>query len=131
MSISKVEFLNTPRLDVIGDDEWMLTEPFRVRITVDDGNQIEIVVPRGFRTDLASVPRLPGAYLLFGGRGRRSAILHDYMYVTRWPRKFADEAFRKAMVNEANAFTRWAMWLGVRLGGGAYYDKHARPEELP
>lgn len=124
----KVTFLNQPRLEPHDEDDWVLVDPFDVRIdTDDDAPPIFVTVPAGFTTDLASVPRLPGAYLLFGGRARRSAILHDYLYMTRWDRKFADDAFLAAMKTEGvNAFTRWAMWLGVRVGGSAYYDRHER-----
>lgn len=127
-----VTFLNQPKLETHAEDEWLLVDPFDVRIDVDGQLPIFVTVPAGFATDLASVPRLPGAYLLFGGRARRSAILHDYLYVTRWDRKFADNAFLAAMRAEGvGAFTRWAMWLGVRVGGANYYAEYNQPEKTP
>ena len=136
-----VEFLNEPMLQPVGvSDEWVLCDPFLVRIDSGDPADapLSLTVPKGFSTDLASVPRLPGAYLLFGGKARRSAILHDYLYELRYPRDWADDVFRAAMVHEVGAFARYVMWLGVRLGGGAYYadrvsvqPSNHQPEEMP
>lgn len=39
-----------------------------------------VIVPKGFVTDFATVPRLPFIFLLFGGRGDKQAVLHDYLY---------------------------------------------------
>lgn len=118
-----VTFLIDPLLRPLGNrNEWELVDNFTVRIE-EDGKPAEIVtVPRGFTTDLASVPRLPGAYLLFANRARRSAILHDYLYSQHRPRKWADAVFNAAMKNEVSFLPRFFMWLGVRIGGGAYYE---------
>ena len=117
----KVTFINEPSLAPVGiGDEWVLLEDFHVQIDSGD-DLLTISVPKGFSTDLASVPRLPGTYLLFAGKARRSAILHDWLYSMRYPRAWADGVFRAAMANEVGAVSRTLMWLGVRLGGGAYY----------
>lgn len=125
----KVTFLNEPHLAIVGNgDTWRLTEPFEVEIEEDDGRIERIIVPAGMDTDLASVPRLPGAYLLFANRGRRSAILHDYLYAAHRPRAWADAVFREAMRNEGvGFFSRFFMWLGVRIGGGSHYEAASTP----
>lgn len=67
-----------------------------------------IVVPEEFITDLASVPRLPIAWLVAGGRGSRSAVVHDFAYqFGHWPRqneepsptnrRLADAVFRDSL----------------------------------
>lgn len=126
-----VQFLNAPRLEPVGNrDEWILCDPFHVRIDNGDPGDtpITLAVPKGFSTDLASVPRLPGAYILFGGKARRSAILHDYLYELRYPRDWADAVFRAAMAHEVGPVARYVMWLGVRLGGATYYvDRDPAP----
>lgn len=128
----KVEFLNCPALTPVGNgDGWRLLEDFYVRIDSESGDAPwEITIPAGFETDLASVPRLPGAYLLFGNKARRSAILHDHLYGDKWPRESADLAFREAMKQEVGTFTRYAMWLAVRVGGGAYYAERTGPSNI-
>jgi hypothetical protein len=126
----KVTFLIQPKLQPIGNsDEWELCDPFTVRVE-EDGKPIEIItVPKGFTTDLASVPRLPGAYLIFANRGRRSAILHDYLYSQQVPREWADSVFLAAMQNEVGFISRNLMYWAVRLGGGAYYQTHQQANE--
>lgn len=126
----KVRFLADPEVRITGKNEWELLNDFPCEIWREGETPRIIKVHKGTKTDLASVPRLPLAYMLFGGKARRSAILHDWLYRIQWPRKEADEIFRAAMENEVGAFTRWAMWLGVRVGGaGAYADKEKLPAD--
>lgn len=117
-------FLNEPIMKYCGSDVWSLVEPFQY--LTKDGKKI--TVPRGFTTDLASVPRLPIVWLLFGGQADKAAILHDYLYRTgRVSRKEADRIFREAALEEGEgALTAWFMWLGVRLFGGKYYRDKKR-----
>ena len=107
----KVTFVNEPTIKPVGNgDGWMLCDDFFVRVDSEDAGDppVTFTVPMGSTTDLASVPRLPGAYLLFGGRARRSAILHDWLYENRFQRKWADDVFRAAMKEEEiNPVTRF------------------------
>ena len=58
-----------------------------------------VTVPRGFRTDLASVPRLPLAYWVAGGTGNRAAVVHDYLVRTfHLDRPLADSVFKEALL---------------------------------
>ncbi len=81
-------------------------------------------VPKNFRTDLASVPKLPIAYVLFGGRGSRAAVLHDWLYTCHeLPRDVADQVFREALlVTGVPEDLAESMYLAVRLGGGSAWD---------
>ena len=128
----KVTFINEPAMKPIGDgDEWRLVDDFFVRIEDDNGEDaLSLTVPKGFTTDLASVPRLPGAYLVFNGKARRSAVLHDYLYSERYPRAWADSVFLSAMKNEVGAIRRRMMYWAVRLGGGAYYQSYETANEV-
>lgn len=82
-----------------------------------------IVVPEGFCTDFASVPRLPIAYWLFGGKANAPAVIHDRLY--RWgdvARITADRVFNEAMRADGKWFsTRWPMTGAVMLCGGLAY----------
>ena len=82
-----------------------------------------IIVPKGFVTDLASVPRLPIVFLLAGDTSTEAAVVHDYLYSTREvPRDVADKVLREASaVTGVPAWRRWMMWCGVRLGGASHY----------
>lgn len=82
-----------------------------------------IIVPRGFVTDLASVPRLPVLYALDGGKAIKAAVLHDWLYDSAmYPRAMADAIFREAMeVSGVGFYRRWRFWMGVRLDGWRHY----------
>lgn len=83
-----------------------------------------IVVPKGFVTDFASVPRLPITFALTGDTAHEAAVVHDYLYQTHRAggcaieRAQADGVFLEAM--EATGIPWWRrrlMWSGVRIGG--------------
>ena len=84
----------------------------------------EIVVPTGFVTDFASVPRIPVAYLLTGGCAERAAVVHDWFYTTHEvDRATADAVFHEAILAEGEPRWRaWLMWAGVRIGGAGPYQ---------
>lgn len=85
-----------------------------------------IIVPKGFITDFASVPRLPFAFWLFGDTAQASAVIHDWI-CTVYNGKNGNckvswttcaRVFNEAMKYEGiSAWRRWAMVVGVRLGG--------------
>lgn len=77
-----------------GQGEWSLLAP--LGFISKEGN--EYVVPAGFTTDYASVPRRPIAYLLTGCTAHRPSILHDWLIRTeQCPREEADLLFLEAM----------------------------------
>jgi hypothetical protein len=121
MNVAVVRFESDLITVDAGKGKHVLHADFLARVFFDGGEEEWIRVPMGFVTDFASVPRLPGAYLLFGGRANKSAVLHDFLYVERRDREFADAVFLCAMKNEEPAWRRFAMWLGVRLGGWVAY----------
>lgn len=106
--------------DTTDDGQWEIVEPL---VFVSDVARLTITVPAGFRTDLASVPRIPVAYWLAGGSAAAAAVVHDYLYNSRLvPRKVADEVLREASTATAvPAWRRWLMWSAVRLFGGFYW----------
>jgi hypothetical protein len=117
----KVEYLTELDLRVVPAG-WMLLLPFEAKL--HRGNEEEwLVVPAGFVTDGASVPRLPFTYALFGGRARKAATLHDYCYSRRRDRAEADAIFLAAMEQEESRFVRGFMYAGVRVGGWTNYLK--------
>lgn len=94
-----------------------------------------VTVPTGFETDLASVPRLPFIYTLWGGKAHREGVLHDYLYrkdaVPGVPRRDADRVFLEAMeLRGKPRRVRYPMYLGVRIGGWTAYHKHLVADKL-
>lgn len=83
-----------------------------------------IIVPVGYVTDFASVPRLPFAYWLTGDTAHASAVVHDYLCSVEYPRceiswARAADVFREAMKHEeVPAWRRTMMYWAVRMAGG-------------
>jgi Protein of unknown function (DUF1353) len=104
-----------------GSDRWVLTDTLQYQ---SDVAKQTIIVPKGFPTDLASVPRLPIIFWLTGATSDKAAVVHDFLYSTRMvSRKMADDVLAEASaVMGVPAWRRGLMWLGVRVGGGAYWN---------
>lgn len=104
-------------------NEWVLLAQLRWR----EGDK-EIIVPPGFITDLASIPRPLRGALNVNGRSRKAAVLHDWGYCMQWAsRKEMDELFRRALIAEGmHPAVARSYWLGVRAGGWIYFNRRAR-----
>jgi hypothetical protein len=110
---------------------WRLTEPLTYR-----GARDTWTVPAGFRTDLASVPRLLTPLVPTSGEHNRAAVLHDYL--CRQPQvsyRDADEVLRIVATQLGVARTRvWLLYAGVRVGHevlGLGYPRGADPGPWP
>ncbi len=116
--------------DNTDDGKWVLTAPL---IYQSDVAGRTFVVPRGFQTDLASVPRLPVIYLLTGDTASQAAALHDHLYSSHEvPRAMADAVLREASeVIGVPAWRRWAMWAGVRIGGASHWEPAPADDQVP
>lgn len=134
-------FLTPLNADILDDVNVMLTADF-VFYSALLGEEIR--APRGFISDLASVPRVPGAYWLVGGRAKWEAVIHDYLYrVLKRGRRVADNVFLEAMatlrktkidgVDTEWKQPRWVrslMWAGVRSFGWLSYPDNT-PQRSP
>lgn len=93
--------------------------------------KITITVPAGFITDLASVPRIPLAFMLTAGTGHAAAVLHDCLYVYHWlTRKESDDVFHEALL--VLGVPKWRaalMWAGVRVGGSGPWKDEGQEQE--
>ena len=97
------------KLEKVGKRRFKVLEEFRREVYVDD-LYLSIVVPVGFDTDLASLPKL--AMAIFGKLGHwdEAAICHDYLYrkaICRnrnlfipIKRRTADKFFHQAMLDD-------------------------------
>ena len=84
------------------------------------------VVPAGFVTDWASVPRFLWPMIPPMGRWSVPALVHDYLYRTHIvPRAEADAVFLELMRRHGtNCFTRNIIFRAVRLFGGVAWRRH-------
>lgn len=126
-------YLSPLRLESVapGSKHWRVMAPF---VYDSDVLNRRITVPEGFETDLGTVPRLPFAYLLFGGASNEAAVVHDFLYSGQAPgvtRSQADEVFAEAMKAEGVAtWRRGPMWAGVRAVGWLFYSQPKPIEDI-
>ena len=114
-----VPFIGDPKpvLRQVDEKNWETVETLTYQGTID-----RFVVPKGMRTDFASVPRAFVWFLPRYGRYTRAAILHDYLWRHRAgdseqpvSRRDADGLFRRVMRElEVPFLRRWIMWGAVR-----------------
>jgi len=119
------KFLTELNIIEVGDKLWQL---HRNLIYQSDLLSRTFVVPKGFVTDLASVPRIPIAYQFWGGRCHREAVIHDYLYrkdsdpVTSF--MMANRVFLEAAEARGKSIqVRYPMFWGVVLGGRCSYHR--------
>ena len=100
-----------------GEETWAVLEPLVYR-----GARDTFVVPAGFRTDFATVPRVAVWLIPRFGRYTLAAVLHDWL-VTVGIRagavssRDADGLFRRVLAEQGvPPVRRWLMWCGVRWG---------------
>lgn len=102
------------------------------------GNKDQFLVPAGFTTDFASIPRIFHTLFPKNGKHDAAAIVHDYLYryqplvqgraplraMVRISRLDADRIFRRIMKElGVGCIRRNLMYRAVRLGGGIPWRK--------
>ena len=119
------------RLKSNRDSVWVLNAPL-----VYDSDLIgHVEVPKGFNTDLASVPRVPIIFSLWGGRAHYEGVLHDALFRSDFMPGItfgtANKVFLEAMqVRGKPWWIRWPMYWGVCIGSMACWHKRNLADEL-
>lgn len=121
-----VNFLGGLEVEVVGDTAFKLVAPFTAVIEEIGQPLVRIVVPAGFITNFASVPRVPIAFELFGGIGDKAATVHDFLYSKAsgdtHARNWCDAVFHHAMLSTGVSPEKaQLMYDAVRVGGGAHW----------
>ncbi len=114
---------------------WSLTEPLEYHVGAADSDTV-VVVPAGFKTDLASVPWF-GRWLVSSWKGTaRAAVVHDFLYssfgrrVHGFTRSQADAIFGEAL--RVTGAKLWpVIWAAVRLFGLAAWRGRERESVEP
>jgi len=103
---------------------WRLEKPLEVHFA-----GVKIVVPAGFETDFASVPRCVQGLLCEDSIFSVAAIVHDYLYWRGAPKVLSDGFFFALMQWEGiSRFDRLVMWQAVQWFGGSAYAGHRNRE---
>lgn len=122
--ITPAGFLTPLRVELADESAgtWRLTQDLHYQ-SARAGRRI--VVPAGFVTDFASVPRLPIIYLATGDTAHGPAVVHDWLYSSgELRRSIADAVFLEAMEAAGIAWLRRrAMYAAVRAMGWRYYRR--------
>jgi hypothetical protein len=120
------KFLSELCLKDNGDDHtWTLLSDL---VYQSDLLDCTVTIPKGFITDLASVPRVPFIWESWGNRAHYEAVVHDYLYclgaVPDVTYRQANRVFLEAMeVRGKSIWIRWPMFWGVCLGGWTSWKK--------
>jgi len=116
-----VTFLANLDLEWDNDSGWIVLNPMRV--VWQDGETVlyDFTVPKGFTTDLSSIPERLRGIIPQVGKYNRPSVAHDYAYedgVKGMSRREADLMFRDGMRGEGVSWhRRWLMWAAVRAFG--------------
>jgi Protein of unknown function (DUF1353) len=116
-------------LKPFADWDYFVVDGGRITWTPNSGQNYEsVVVPEGFVTDLASIPRAFWQILKPEGRHAYAAVVHDYLYWTQTrPREEADMIFRFALEDsKVSSETIEALYLAVRSFGQSAWDTNAQ-----
>lgn len=94
----------------------------------EDAGYSEFVIPKGFKTDFASIPRIFWNIIAPIGKHTLPSVLHDYLYEygssMGISRKKADKIFYDAMIESHVArITANVMWFCVRMFAFRHYKK--------
>ena len=83
-----------------------------------------LIVPSGFVTDFASVPRIAWQLVPPEGKYDNAACLHDYLYRThQYPQATCDELLKEAMQSsDVPAWQVFVIYWAVRLFGRFAYN---------
>ncbi len=120
------------RLGRFPDEMWFLTDPINFRPNPgQESNVSPVLVPEGFVTDLASIPRIFWSLIPRDGPYIYSAIVHDYLYWTQaQTRSRSDLIFRYSMedfgIDESKIA---AIYNAVRSFGRSSWDANQKARQ--
>lgn len=114
------------RVEYVDGHAWVLLEDF----VYTDAKLGRIVVPAGFVTDFASIPRLFWNVLPPTGTYGKAAVIHDYLYRYQTAsRADADRILRDASKELGSRWAvRWVIWTAVRGFGGFTWRRHRKAQ---
>lgn len=96
------------------------------------GSGDKVIVPEGFITDFASIPRPLWSFLPPWGKYGKAAIVHDYLYDTAIrTRKDSDSIFLEIMKNSGvNTLIRNIIYYSVRTFGWVFYNRDNKSSQV-
>lgn len=116
-----------PLLTRDGRQLWRVLSRFRY---LSDAAGL-VDVPAGYVTDLCSQPQ--ATMSLLGECAQLPSVPHDYAYSTHcMTRHLADRMLYEACIlTGVPRWKAWAIYCGVRIGGGSHWDPAPEPATSP
>ena len=114
-------------LERIGNRLWVVREPFSVSIKYDNAAPaFDCIIPAGFITDGASVPRIFWSVCPpMSGPFGEAAVVHDFLYSALGPevsKEFADDVLIEiGRSNGASIVECTLVYLAVRIFGFSHF----------
>lgn len=123
------QFTSKLLVEPIGGGKWELQEGFEYHVGCYPSDEI-IVVPKGFITDFASVPKPFWPIIDPVGEHGKAAVIHDFCYATACYNKYrSDQIFLEGMiVLDVEKWKRETMFYAVVSFGWWAWYKHRRRE---
>lgn len=114
-------FCSATDVQFIDGHYWVLTQD----LCYDDKDLGRIIVPKGFQTDFASIPRIFWNILPPTGKWGPAAVVHDYGYQTQTLRRDQVDSLLLHGMEDLGVgwFARHLIYRAVRLFGGSYWNK--------
>jgi hypothetical protein len=106
---------------------WIVKEPLIYRVGISHDS---VIVPRGFVTDLASIPPALQSLIQQNGPYLLPAVVHDYLYWKQTcTRSQSDHLLRLAMIeSHVGKGHRTAIYDAVRAAGSFAWADNARQQ---
>lgn len=115
--------LNRLNTNPIDDDYWEVLEDYYYETSIGI-----IKVPKGFKTDYASVPKIFRNIINAYGKHGRGAVVHDWLYSSKCllniTREKADKIFLEIMTEwGVSVIKRNLMYRMVRIFGASHFRR--------
>ena len=121
------------------NNHWEIGADLFVTLSVSNYDGEQIVIPKGFRTDLASVPRVFHSVINTYGDFIIAAIIHDWLYKTDYKRDLLGDYQGRLMADRemriwsdkynSSTFENVSMYWGVRMFGSSIYKRTPKESE--
>jgi len=117
------------------EEQYLVAKEYCVCVELD-GTKMDILIPRGAVTDLASVPRIFRWYVGRVGPHLEATIVHDWLYVA-WQeygltptddmRLFSDKVMLAAMLASGMTCKAYVIYRAIRIFGACIFYGRNRP----
>lgn len=115
------------RISRFRDPMYFLTAPISWAPNPGQERYTAVTVPKGFVTDLASIPRMFWSALRPDGNYAYAAVVHDYLYWTQTRSRDEADAILKIAMEEfqVGTMTVGAIYTAVRVAGKSAWSGNA------